>query len=684
KDSFVRDFVRANDGWFRPVSTQVGPDGAVWIMDWYDKYPCYQNANADPEGVDRSYGRIWRIVYTGKEKGKPVPSHPEGMNLKKLSTEGLVHTLAHPNSWQRRMAQRILNERQDAAGREPLLNLITNSDDSNARIAAFWTLYSSDQLRAADLQKTVTDRDWILRAWTARLIGERGDSSQETIDLLQKLATDENPSVRVAVTTAIRQLESDALTINTRPEESPAEEFGPPLATVFRNQQSAQDPLIPFMLWMDSEQWFANNPKDVLAWYSEHGLENTPLAAVLLRKGMRRICDTGKSENVEAVIDFMAELPREAGPLALASLEGLIEGQKGHAFTPDQNASALLAKLRANPNPDVAARAQELATIWGDAAALDASLGIIRDSSKPEKERIEAIKSVSEQKAPAVRETLAEVISTRPPEPIATAAITALAQSDNDQLPDITLNHWKEFSPVTRRAAAQVLSSRSKWSQRLLSGIETKSVSMGDVPLTVVRALLTSKDDYVRNRATKIIGRYRETAPDKAKLIAQKKQVVLHGPIDLQKGHEIAQKTCFTCHKLYGEGADVGPDLTGVGRSSLDALLTNIIDPNQIIGAGYENVEVTTKDDRSVSGRLVENTDTRVKLLSLGPKEEVLSKNEIASIRVSEMSVMPEGLEQMPDDDFRNLVWFIYSPPQEKKPVSVEEEREAMLRARSD
>jgi len=138
------------------------------------------------------------------------------------------------------------------------------------------------------------------------------------------------------------------------------------------------------------------------------------------------------------------------------------------------------------------------------------------------------------------------------------------------------------------------------------------------------------------------------------------------GPPDLNAGHDLATKTCFVCHKLYGEGAEVGPDLTGVGRSSLDALLANVIDPNQIVGKGYENVEVETKDGRSVSGRMIENTDTRIKLLSAGPKEEVVAKSEVASMRVSELSVMPEGLEQMPDADFRNLMLYILHPPQEQ------------------
>jgi len=131
-------------------------------------------------------------------------------------------------------------------------------------------------------------------------------------------------------------------------------------------------------------------------------------------------------------------------------------------------------------------------------------------------------------------------------------------------------------------------------------------------------------------------------------------------------GHEIALRACLVCHKLYGEGAEVGPDLTGVGRSSLDALLANVIDPNQIVGKGYENVEVETKDGRSVSGRMIENTDTRIKLLSAGPKEEEVAKSEIASMRVSELSVMPEGLEQLPDADFRNLMLYILHPPQDQ------------------
>jgi putative heme-binding domain-containing protein len=101
-------------------------------------------------------------------------------------------------------------------------------------------------------------------------------------------------------------------------------------------------------------------------------------------------------------------------------------------------------------------------------------------------------------------------------------------------------------------------------------------------------------------------------------------------------------------------------------------LLANVIDPNQVIGKGYENVEVETKDGRNLNGRLVEDTDTHIKLLSAGPKEDVVTKSDISSMRVSGTSVMPEGLEQMPDADFRNLMWFILDPPADERPMTPE------------
>jgi putative heme-binding domain-containing protein len=178
------------------------------------------------------------------------------------------------------------------------------------------------------------------------------------------------------------------------------------------------------------------------------------------------------------------------------------------------------------------------------------------------------------------------------------------------------------------------------------------------------------------DHASRVLGRYRATGEDKLRLIAEKRKVVLAAQPDSKAGHEVALRSCLVCHKLYGEGADVGPDLTGAGRSTLDALLHNVIDPNEVIGNGFENTEVELKDGRILNGRIVEDSPTRLKLVASGPTEYILARNDIAmakgkpSIRISELSLMPEGLEQMPDPDFRNLIWFILNPPQDNRPMT--------------
>jgi putative heme-binding domain-containing protein len=142
----------------------------------------------------------------------------------------------------------------------------------------------------------------------------------------------------------------------------------------------------------------------------------------------------------------------------------------------------------------------------------------------------------------------------------------------------------------------------------------------------------------------------------------------------MNNGHEVAKRACFVCHKLYNEGADIGPDLTGVGRSTLDALLHNVIDPNEVIGNGFEATEVTLKDDSTLSGRVVEETDRRIKLIASGPMEHMIAKSDIKvengklAIRKTELSLMPEGLEQIPDKDFRDLIMFMLNPPGDNRP----------------
>lgn len=668
------NFLQSNDGWFRPVSEQVGPDGALWIADWYDKYPCYQNAQADPDGVDRSYGRIWRVVYTGEEPGKPVASRPTpGMDLSKLSTADLAHTLAHPNVWHREMAQKLLADRRDDSAKTLLINLLGNGETLESRLAALWTLHSSDQLDDSVLDQYAGDPEFAIRTWVARLTGERGNPTPEAMARLVKLAGDHSAPVRLAVATALRQFTSGALTVNRPPRhEVPGSNLGPAFVEMFFSSSDGKDPLIPFVLWMAAEPVIADNPEPVLNWLAENGAATRPLSETWIYKTVRRICDAHDEQKIDLAVQFLNEIESKDSRLAISAIDGLLDGQQVKAQPPSFDVSDLLERLLNHGNLELKDRAQRLGALWGNQVAIERTLALINDASVSDEQRIKAIHVARRLDGDPARDAIERLLRDGADPEVLTEGIDAVSAMGNERLATTLIDSWQQLPAVAKRAAAVALTSRKGWTEKFLSAVEDQTIAPGEIPITVVRSLAEHKDAAIRKRDEQAIGRFREANADVAALIARKKRVVLAGVPDPEHGRQLAETTCLVCHKLHGKGADVGPDLTGVGRSTLDALLANVIDPNQIIGAGYENVEIETKDDRVLSGRLVEQTDSYVKLASLGPREEIISRDNIASQVTTDMSVMPEGLEQMPDQDFRDLIWFILNPPEDHRPMTPE------------
>jgi putative membrane-bound dehydrogenase-like protein len=665
--SHHEDLVRTDDGWFRPVVQKVGPDGAVWIADWYDKYPCYQNALADPDGVDREYGRIWRVVHVGDQSAKPVPTRPTpDMDLRQLSNGQLISLLKHPNIWHRKQAQRLLHERPDPILRPQLLELLEPHHGSEARLFALWTLYTTELLDEPTLDRLVADADPSIRAWVARLTGERNDPNESASHRLLMLADDSNPSVRLAVGTAVRQFTSGSLTVNTPPRGAGLDPR-PILDRLIRASHLEPDPLIPFMIWLAAEPTVVTNIHDTLQWFASDGGQYLPLTGTLVSKLMRRLCDLDIPAHVDLAVQFLDAVADPHPLLAVAALDGLLEGQRGRPLLPRIDAYTVLERLGRHSDVPLGERARQLAALWGDATALAASLELVLDRTASESSRLRAIESVRGHSTEAAGSALLDLLDQAPPHALAVAALRALGGMGGDRIPDSLFQRWNRFTPALRLEAANVLVTRASWIPTLLSALEQKRIPTGDIPATAIRAILQTRTDSGRlaRRAEAIFGRVRDADATKLGLIAEKRQVALTGPPNFERGRELAVTLCLVCHTLHGEGTVVGPDLTGVGRSSLDALLVNIIDPNQIIGQGYENVTVDTRDGRTLSGRLIDETDTRITLINVGGAEIVIAKDDIESRTVSDLSLMPEGLEQIPDHDFRDLVWYILAPPQE-------------------
>ena len=686
------NFLISDDPWFRPVANHTGPDGAMWIADWSDKYPCYQNALADPEGVDREMGRIWRVVWVGDEKGKPVASRPaREMDLKKLNSSELLKLLEHPNSWQRRqtalqLSQRNLARIGPATGvkqiadegqkvKAALLVMLNANPASDVRLAVLWSLYSSGLLLTEELAGSVKSRlashpDAVIRAWVARMTGELG--IYELNQPFQRLVHDPDPAVRAAAAVALRQFTAGSLTVNL-PWISPApdSELLRLWQRLLSHPSEPADPYYPHIVWMAMEPRVAENPQP---FFPLLGASENSVSAYCAHRVMRRVCDlsdaAGREKHLNAAMEWLASLADKT-QLASAALDGLIIAYKSRTAPPTMNMEPVFTKLSANPK--LTDKTRQLATLMGDKSAAKMLIATINDPRVSVDERVKAIQAARQTKDDTAKAELLKMIPAEKDQSLVVEALRALGSFGGDEIAYAITGAWKNFAPSTRRAAADVLVTRSKWSRALLAGIDQKTVSPLDISATARGALARSDDATVRDHASRVLGTYRASGDDKLKLIAEKKKLVLAGEPDLKAGLEVARKNCLVCHKFHGEGMEVGPDLTGVGRSTLDALLHNVIDPNEVIGNGFETTTIETTDGRSLSGRVVEETDTRIKLLATGGVETVVLRNEIAiengkpALRKLESSLMPEGLEAMPDADFRNLIWFILNPPQDQR-----------------
>ena len=209
--------------------------------------------------------------------------------------------------------------------------------------------------------------------------------------------------------------------------------------------------------------------------------------------------------------------------------------------------------------------------------------------------------------------------------------------------------------------AVELLTQRAAWAKALLAAIGKKQIPAEALGVNQVRKLLASRDPDLVKAVQSQWGTIRdERNPKRDAVIAEMRSLLRKKPGDPHKGQEVFKKVCGQCHKIYGEGQEVGPDITVNGRSSFDQLLSNVFDPSLVIGASYQARTIATTEGRVVTGLVAEESDQRVVLKVQGGKQEVVPRGEIDEMKTSELSLMPEDLEKtLKPEEIADLFAFI-------------------------
>jgi putative membrane-bound dehydrogenase-like protein len=637
KSERAPDFLFANDPWFRGIAVKSGPDGGVFITDWCDTGECH---NYDK--VDLTNGRIHKVTYG-------TPKAWKG-DLSKLSIDELAKLQTHKNDWFARHARRLLFERAEAGERTSVVNAVRGvqrgvrdgrfRDDIPTLLRCAWLTTALGEFREIDHLTEVLFRNSQVQGWAVRLYIEAAIAGTA-----KHIGPD---SPQLTCPTAPERLAfASAVTRIPPPERMP---WALRLLSTLDFKDST-DANIPLMAWYAIEPLVGSDLGQIRALLRAAKLP-------LIRQYIARKATAIDPSHAGMALAWAVESDDFTVPRGM--LQGIIDGLGGarEVVAPSEWAIAG-PKLLASRDRQVRDRAMILAVTFGDEKAIAAMKQTVSDPSSDEIARSTALLALLRRGKPDILPILQQLVNDKD---LRAEAIRGLAAFDDKQTPALLLKTYPTLSDVEKQDAVQTLASRPAWALALLDAIEAGTVPRKDVSAFVARQMQGLKDKRVGERLAKVWGTLQPASARRAELTAKYKAILTDDAMakaDQSHGRLMFQKNCASCHKLYDDGGDVGPGLTGSQRSNLDYLLENVLDPSAVVPNEYKMSVLQLQNGRTINGIITHETD---KALTVRTANEsiVVPKDEIETRNVSKLSLMPDGiLEKLTDIEVRDLIAYL-------------------------
>ncbi len=637
------EFIYSPDYWFRPVDVAPGPDGAIYLLDFYNpviahsdtRGPLHSRSGASVRPDREHYfGRIYR-VQSDQARKLEIP------DLAKADAAQLVQAFHHPNRTVRFNAHRLLMERSATEAVPALLPVATQDAFAPARSQALWGLQRFGALEPALLKAALTDGDPVVRKTAALIAETRADADAAQAELA-KGALDSDPRTRIAMLRGLAATGVDAVSaqaiVAAYAQASETWTQSAAVAAAMRNPAAVIDAAFSSAK--------PDGLRDLVSGIAARLVESRQPAAfgrlISVISGKPAATDSLKRLVLEAAARLKlsaGEMP-EAPLLTLLGSENLdlrtaalpvaaaIAGSGALHDAVEKNAAALLAKLGEPGLSDDAAK-QIVASLVGARAANAAIL-------------------------PAIGKLLADPKTS---EGLKREAISALGQSGDAVAGALLTDSFASLAPSVQTKAYDALLTRAEWANAFLDAVEAGKIRISDLGPANVFRLTSHPVKAVAERATKAVAKLRSGSGDKDAVIAQLRPIVTQAG-NAAHGKEVFTQTCAICHKYGDVGKEIGPVLDGIGAHGPEALLIDIIDPSRQIDAGFELFTIETKDGQIQSGILAQENDARVILRSPAGDVEIPTA-QIKSRVNTHRSLMPEGFEGLGGETLRDILAFL-------------------------
>jgi putative membrane-bound dehydrogenase-like protein len=641
------DFLTAHDAWFMPVAQRTGPDGCLYILDWYDRYHCYQDAQRDPRGIDRLRGRLYRVVY---KDYKPAGT----FDLAQEKSINLIDRLNSPNIYFRDMAQRVLAERiatrpanedarQEGERVEASIRLAVmigqDRTPRKARMHALWAAIAGGLAEADETHLGLMgSHEPAIRAWGVRVEAscKRQFLNEEKVD---HLGNDGSPDVQLQLAIAARRLKG----------------MDPLLILLRALARCGDDKLIPHIVWQNLHPLLEDRAADFLK-LAEKDLRGSPNLARLMPRAIERILGSGKAEpaTIVGLVSLVTE-QRKSDPVparqCLAMLTSKV--QTGEAAGPRLEALRdrllpLARRLMTKGGP-LELDAAFLAASLKDEQGLKQVRHVFAAGEQPGETRLRALQVLTAAgDASVLDQVVAGLADPKVGSPqLRGQMLAALARLTEPRVAEKVLASYPRLEPELQPRAIELLTQRPAWGKLLLRAIAQKKLAPAVLNINQVRRLLATRDAELVKQVQAHWGTLRDQRnPAREQVVVRMRTLLSQGRGDPAAGWKVFKKVCAQCHKIYGEGVEVGPDITVNGRASFEQLLSNVFDPSLVIGAGYQATTVVTAGGQVLTGLLAEDNPQRVVLKVQGGKLETIPRAEVEGLHVAKVSMMPEDLEK--------------------------------------